>query len=174
MPGNRPLALFSLLITLAFAACGGGDDDDTGDARQPDDGLLTAAEYRTQANALCVEGAAEIEAIPASESEADYVDYIEEVFDTGHRYTAQFTSLEPPPELRSLHQRAVRIAEDEREATEAVVTRLRRSPDPVAQSELEFSVVRLIALRARQVRRELGLDKCTELEDSSGSSSASP
>lgn len=61
----------------------------------------------------------------------------------------------------------MRIAEEEREATDATVRRLRKSPDPVVASGVEIKLLRVIALKARPVRRELGLDTCIELEEAS-------
>ena len=164
MPGREALALLSLLTALALGACGGGDDGD-GSPSRSDDGPLTAAEYRKQANALCVEGKAANDAIPRPTSEDGFVDYVEEGFDTGNRFDKKFARLEPPPSLRSAHERAVRILDEQREATDATVRRLRKAPDPVLASGVEIKLLRVIALKARPVRRELGLDKCIELEE---------
>jgi len=165
LPGGEALALLSLLSVLALIACGGNDED--GDRSRGDDGPLTVEEYRKQGNALCTRGKAEIGAIPPPKSEEGFVDYVEEVFDTGHRIRREFARLEPPASLRSAHKRAVRIAEEERKATDATVSRLRKAGDPVLVSRVEFKFLKVLALKARPVRRELGLDKCIELEEAS-------
>jgi hypothetical protein len=87
-----PVTLAVLAACLLAAACGSNDgaNGDTQSAR------LTKEEYIAQADAICQEANAEIDAVPEPESTEELAEYGEQVVEIGREQLDRLRALRPP------------------------------------------------------------------------------
>jgi hypothetical protein len=121
----RAFVTFCVLTALVpgVAACGGGNDDansGTGNAAAP----LTAAEWRTQADAICSEAKTKLDALEAPTANGEIVPFLNDgLAITRERITA-FEKLTPPAELADASREAVRLQKDTNDKISAAIAKI--------------------------------------------------
>jgi thiamine biosynthesis lipoprotein ApbE len=132
------------LAALGLCACGASGDE------------LTAEEYRERGNRLCREAAEDARGLEGSGLRAQ----IERSVEQAEAYQDRFEQLEPPSELRELHDQAERQGREAlellREAQDAV-----DGGDEPGRSLLELGPdLDRVLRQGAETSRELGLDDC--------------
>ena len=154
------VAVLAAAGLLMPAGCGGDDDEEKSGS---EGGPLTAGEYRKQGNALCKEGIREVERIPTPSSEDKIADYLEQVFGIAADANDDFAKLDPPEELRTDHEQAVKLARESEDVSDAFVERVRESDDPRAAILSGFRKLAPEIKRSEELNEKLGLDECNEV-----------
>ena len=88
---------------------------------------------------------------------------MEKTATAGFEIAEEFETLDPPQELRAMHEESVRQTRESRKDFETMVGKVRLSEQPIRtlQSELKKLVPDINA--AEQLNRKLGLDECNEV-----------
>ncbi len=146
-----PTVLTCLAATLVLAACGG------------DDGLSTS-EYREQAAAVCRDADRATESVqePTRSTSAAIVDYFKRLLAANERTTERFEALDPPEDLQSAHDAALKANEDGAAEVRRVIKELEGGGDP--REVLTQAQTRLQALsrQAGDAARRLGVPECAD------------
>jgi hypothetical protein len=136
------------VATLLAAGCGG---DGGG-------GQLSAAEFRQQADAICAEFEAKLDAVQQPSSPEDLERFVNEAVPIIEEGTRKLNELDPPEEFQNEWTRVVEINEENLETIQDVQTALNDGDVEEAQ--------RLIAEaggneeEADRLARDIGLTKC--------------
>jgi hypothetical protein len=143
----RPIVL--LLAAVAIVACG----DDSG---------LSVGEYREKANELCDQANREARRLDPPISPQGFADFLERGLELSRKYEARFKDLDPPDEVKDLHEEALRLNDEFEKRYEAMVERVRQADDPIA--EFQRSLQRLLPAiqRGDSMNRRLKLNKCLQ------------
>jgi hypothetical protein len=106
------------LVAAAFlAGCGGssGDGDDS----------LTKEEWIAEADALCKQSLAEVNAIPEPITEDDFDEYLTDVLAAARRFDPEFAALEPPEGDEETVRKLVALNEEKTRLFEELVAAVR-------------------------------------------------
>jgi hypothetical protein len=143
----RPIVL--LLAAVAIVAC----NDDSG---------LSVGEYREKANELCGQANREARKLDTPTSPKEFADFLERGLELSRKYEARFKDLDPPDEVKDLHEEALRLNDDFEKRYEAMVERVRNAHDPV--DEFQRSLQRLLPAiqRGDDLNRRLKLHECLQ------------
>jgi len=104
------LAAIATLCLLALLGAGcGGDDDPTATAGIDD--TLTAAEWRTRADAICTDAKSKLDAL-GEPTEAGIVDFLQKGLAIATERADKIAALQPPAELAATQSKAVALLRD--------------------------------------------------------------
>jgi hypothetical protein len=157
----RPILLL-LTCALALTACG------------DDDSALSAADYRKRANELCADGTREALRLDPPRSPQDLADYLQRALDLTGKYEDRFAELEPPNELESLHERALRLNDEFNRDFSRLIRRVRSADDPVATFQRGLQRLLPAFQRGDEINRRLKLDECLQAPALRGTPPAGP
>jgi hypothetical protein len=152
--------------SLAIAAGCSTDSDDgaatTGNTSGA--GGLTAAEYRQQANAVCVAteegiGGLANPANPTAEQTADILEDGLEIQQTG---IDRLKALDPPDDLQANHDKAVSLLEQRQTITQQLLDRIRDGEAVPALTRELGPRIQQLRNQADDVARDLGLEECVD------------
>ncbi len=138
---------------LIAVGCGGGGDG----------GRLSEAEFRAQANAVCLKYDERIEALGEPESLEEVPEFVDQALPIIEEGVAELRELEPPEELEADYDRM--LAETERSV--GVAQRLRDAAAEGDQQALQdaFEEGNAADSQSDRIARELGLDECADETD---------
>ena len=136
------------IVATAASACGGGDGN----------GELSAEEFRKQADAICAEFEAKLDAVEPPASADDIERFVNEAVPIIEEGTNELNSLQPPEEFEDEWTRVEEINEENLGTIRAVQTayeegdleQARRLLQDAGRNEEE----------ADRLAREIGLTKC--------------
>ena len=156
---SRRVTIVALLgSALALGSC--GEDDGSRD------GLLSAAEYRTQLTRLCEDSAAEASRIGGVQgaNAAAFAEYFDRLAALATRRMRQFEGLRPPADLRDEQSKLTRLVGDGVDAIEQAAAGFRSGVDP-APTFRSFRTTYNRSLRERnEVVMKLKVPKCEEAQ----------
>jgi hypothetical protein len=139
-----------LLCALALAGCG-GDGSGGGDR-------LSAREFRDQANAICADLAADLEALGEGDTVPELTEQLEQGRERFEEALADLRDLQPPEDLEEDYDRLLETGDDAVELIDQM--------QQAAEDE-DFEEVQRIAEEGEQqdeasdeIARDLGLDEC--------------
>jgi hypothetical protein len=137
-----------LLVLLAAAGCGGGENGDGG-------GRLSASEYRQNADAVCKRADEDLRALPQPKSAAELDGFVDKVEPIVEGAVEDLDELSPPEDLEAAHDRWV---SQNREVLTALEELRNASPATIRQKATEFA--ELSDRATKTARDDLGLDEC--------------
>jgi hypothetical protein len=143
---TRTIAL--LAATVAMAGCGGGGGDDR----------LTREEFVSQADAICEEYEAKLDALGTPQNPDELADFADRALPIAEDGRAELGELRPPEELEDTYDawlaqgdRAIRIVEDLRDAAEdGDVSEIQRIAREAETADAE----------ANRLAEQLGFEQC--------------
>jgi hypothetical protein len=116
---SRVRAGLACLVGVALlAGCGGSGGDG-------DDGSLTKEEWIAEADALCKQSLAEVNAIPEPKTEDDFDEYLTDVLAAARRFDPEFAALEPPEGDEETVRKLVALNEEKTRLFEELVAAVR-------------------------------------------------
>jgi hypothetical protein len=145
---SRAVAASALLGALLAAGCGG----DSGG------GQLSAAEFRQQADAICAEFEAKLDAVEQPSSPDDLERFVNEAVPIIEEGTRKLNELEPPEEFRDEWTRVVEINEENLDTIKAVQTAL--NDGDVEEAQRLIAEAGANEEESDQLARDIGLTKC--------------
>ena len=148
------LAAIALLAAAGALAggCAGGND-----------GRLSEAEFREQANAICVEYDQRIEDLGEPGSLEEVPEFVNEAIPIIEEGLAELRELEPPEELEADYDRML----DETERSVGVAERLRDAAAEGDQQAVQDALEEGTAADSEsdRIARDLGLEECADESD---------
>jgi hypothetical protein len=148
---RRTTTLLALLGSLALAACGGED-------------RLTANEYRAEAKKICQDADRATAAVdePTRATADAIVDYFERLLKANERSTERFQGLEPPEDLESAHDDALKANRDGVREVRRVITELREGGDPRRVLTGAQTRLQRLSQDAASAAERLGVPECAD------------
>lgn len=153
--GALPALALAVALAALAAGCGGGGDGDEGER-------LSAAEYRSQANAICTSYEQKARAVRLEgDTPEAVVAYVDAVLPIGREQVRRLEDLNPPAEDASRHNALILASRDVLASVEA----LRRAADRRDQAAAREAQRRGAAARRRgnDLAARLGLRACVEV-----------
>lgn len=140
----RRISLLALVVA-ALGGCGGDDGD-----------ALTAAEYRTQANAICAETQEQLDDVELEGN--DVAAYFDETIPIAEDRRDRLDDLQPPEELGEAHDRMVSSLDDVIGAAED----LKSAAESTDAEEIQAATARGAEHQESldDAAEELGVDDC--------------
>ena len=172
---HRIMAGLAVAGALALAAgCSTDSDDPTGAAGTTTGGGsgLTAAEYRTQANAVCVDTESGISGLenPQNPTSEQTAEILSDGLDIQQAGIDRLKGLDPPAELQADHDRAIRLLEQRQTVTEELLERIQSGEDVTALTQELGPRIQRLRDQGDDVASEMGLTECVDGPSDSGDS----
>ena len=159
---------------LALAAGCSTDSDDPPASTGTTGGTagLTAAEYRTQANAICVDTESGIAGLenPQSPTSEQTAEILSEGLEIQQAGIDRLKGLDPPDDLQTGHDRAVRLLEQRQTVTQELLDRIEDGESVSALTTELGPRIQRLRTQGDDVARELGLEQCVDGPAQSGDS----
>jgi hypothetical protein len=137
------------IVAMAVSACGGGDGGG---------GELSAEEFRQQADAICAEFEAKLDAVERPASADDVERFVNEAVPIIEDGTRELNALDPPEEFEDEWTRVVEINEENLETIRGVQAAYEDGDLKEAQRLLQEAGGN--EEEADRLAREIGLTKC--------------
>lgn len=126
----------------------------------PGGGGEDAAAYRGEATKICNAAEKEIAALGKPASKPALARYLDGSLAAANRYLARLRRLDPPPALRSLHQRVVGIVEQEVALIGRLAAQVDAGADPAAALRAVEDELDALDVKEDAVWRKLGVTAC--------------
>ncbi len=165
---RRPLAgIATLGVAAVIAGCGGGS------------GSLSAAEFRTQADAICADYNAKSDALTDPSSPAEYLPSLKAIVPLQNAQLAKLKELKPPSELSGTFDEAMALLDKQKGVLDSAVTRLEDGEDPAAVLDSIATEAGDLGDQADVKAKDLGLKVCGTdgagtTTDTTGSATTAP
>lgn len=160
---RRPVAGIATLGAAAalITGCGGGGSDS-----------LSAAEFRTQADAICADYNAKAATLTDPSSPAEYLTSLKEIVPLQDAQLAKLKALKAPSELEGTFTEALAILDKQKGVLDSAVTRLEGGEDPTAVITSIGAQAGDLGDQADVKAKDLGLTVCgTDGATASGTTS---
>ncbi|MDX6554476.1 MAG: hypothetical protein QOD86_671 [Miltoncostaeaceae bacterium] len=151
--------------SLAIAAgCSTDSDDPAATTGNTTAGGLTAAEYRQQANAACVDTEAGIGALdsPSSPTAEQTADILSDGLDIQQTGIDRLKALDPPDDLQANHDKAISLLEQRQTLTQQLLSRIRDGESVADLTQSLGPQIQRLRTQGDDVARDLGLDECID------------
>jgi hypothetical protein len=151
--------------SLAIAAgCSTDSDDPAATTGNTSGGGLTAAEYRQQANAVCVDTEAGIGGLenPSNPTAAQTADILADGLEIQQSGIDRLKALDPPDDLQADHDKAISLLEQRQTVTQRLLERIRGGESVAALTRELGPQIQRLRNQGDDVARELGLDECID------------
>ncbi len=159
---RRPLACLAAAgVVAVIAGCGGGGSDG-----------LSADEFREQADAVCADANARLDALTEPASGAEVLPFLQSGLPIQAEQLDRIRELEPPEDLQPAVDEATELLQQRQDAIQDAADRIAAGEDPEAViAEIDPEVDRLRD-EARAKAQELGLTVCGSGDDDPGTATA--
>lgn len=146
-----PTLTLTLALAAALAGCGGEE-------------TLSTGEYREQLRRICVDAERQSERVeqPTRATPEAIADYLARLRDVNVRTIERVERLEPPDELKSAHDRALRANREGRQKVEAVIDELQAGGDPTKVLTEAREGLRQSSDAAKEATRDIGVPECAD------------
>ena len=141
----------SVALVAVVAGCGGGGSSSSGEP-------LTAAEYRTQANAICAEIQPKVRGVPVPDNRGGIPGYVSAVLPLWQEQADQLRALQPPAELEQDANALVKALDDTTRALVDLQAAAERGD--VAAFQDAFQRGNRATTKSTQLAQSLGLTDC--------------
>jgi hypothetical protein len=150
MPGRIAVAAvaFALATVIALAGCGGNGGD----------GELSEEEFREQADAICAEYEAKLDAVEPPSSPDDFERFVNEALPIIEEGTQKLNTLDPPAEFEDEWSRVVEINQQNLETVQNVRTAL--EDGDVEEAQRLISEAGENEEESDRLAQDLGLTEC--------------
>ncbi len=159
----RPLAagVAALAAMTALAGCGGGS------------GNLSAAEFRSQADAICADANTQLAALPEPTSAATFLPYLRAGLPIQQAQLSKLEDLKAPSEFEGTFSEAIALLKQQLAATTAAGDRIEGGEDTEAVVKDVSDDIKAINDEADAKAEELGLKVCgTDATETASASSS--
>ena len=162
---HRIMAGLVVAGALALAAgCSTDSDDPTPTGGSTTGAGLTAADYRAQANAICVDTEAGISGLdnPANPNAEQTADILSEGIEIQQAGIDRLKGLDPPDDLQPGHDRAVRLLEQRQTVTQQLLDRIEDGESVAALTRELGPQIQRLRNQGDQAAQGLGLTECVD------------
>ena len=158
---RRAVPLLAVLMVLPLG-CGEDEEKEGKPAAKESEKGAGAASYRREGNALCRRVRAEIDRLPEPSTPEELPELFDKSIDIGEKYSRPFEELDPPANLRGLHDEAVKDGDEELAYLRGVSKKMRAASDPAAVFKSELPRINRLIKKGNNQSRRLGLKDCVE------------
>ena len=150
MPLARPVvAGLAVLGAAAFiAGCGGGSSD------------LSAAEFRSQADAICADHNTQISGLTEPDSAATFLPFLRAGLPIQEDQLKKLEALKPPADLKATYDEAINLLKQQVAAVSAAADRIEAGESAQAVVNDVSADIDAINTKADEKAKELGLNVC--------------